>query len=329
MPQESDKHLSKLLVQTLILGCLTACTATPKHTAIQSDASRPVPNDFTLRRTGTLTDPRASEISGLAVSGLSDDRLWMVNDSGNSAALLAFSRQGEFQASITTDSRNRDWEALSGFQLNNQSYLLVADTGDNLTEHAQYTLSIFLEPDIALDPAEPHADQTLKPISRINFVYPDGMHDCEAVAVSVADQSILLISKGRSTRSIYTLPLELNNSQGILTATRIGTLATLQQSLGDQLIGNVVGVDLSQATALDINEAGDIAYLLTYRGIYRWTRLPEKQTWGEVMSRPPQRLARHSLAQAEAMALTNENGHLFIVSEKIPSPILQLMPAEQ
>jgi len=289
---------------------------------------------YVQRRAGNLDDTRAQEVSGMATSNTNSNRLWMINDSGNSAELMAFDTRGKLTTSFATTLTNRDWESLSSFSIGDKHYLLVADTGDNLRAHPNYTLSLFLEPD---DEMVEHSfrvgsasKRVLKPIRITRFVYPDGRHNSEAVAVSVVDRKIVLLTKAGTNAGVYSLPLVVDPdpkaTYNTLIAKRLGTLRAPQQTVTDRLIGGIAGVDLSQATGLEINAEGDTAFLLTYRGIYRWTRESFKQNWGNVMSQPPELITRHSLAQAEAIALTKNTGQIYVVSENLPSPILELSP---
>jgi len=290
--------------------------------------------DYSVKRTGNLADPIAQEVSGMAVSNQNSDRLWMINDSGNSAEIMAFDKLGKRVTSFATTLTNRDWESLSSFSIGDKNYLLVADTGDNLRAHPHYTVSLFLEPDNAMVlhsiRVGKAAKRVLEPIVTMRFIYPDGKHNSEAVAVSAVDRKIIIVAKAANNPGIYSIPLRLKpntwEENEIITATHLGTLSAPAQSMGDRLIGQISGVNLSQATGLEISAEGNAAFMLTYRGIYGWIRQSLEQPWGEILSQPAKLISRHSLAQAEAIALSKNTAKLYVVSENLPSPILELTP---
>lgn len=301
--------------------------------------SIPIPEQrrYKVERIGNLDHRLAQEVSGLAVSNHQMNRFWMINDSGNSSDFLTFDLHGNFITSFATGLTNRDWEDLAGFSLDNTHYLLVGDIGDNLRVHPHYSLSLFIEPDentvLHSYRVGTAGKRQLEPIVTTRFVFPDGKHNCEAMAVSLADRQIILITKSGDNAGVYTLPLKLEADEEspdkIVTATKVGNLSTIPQSTTDRIIGNIAGVNLAQATALEINAESNTAFLLTYRGVYRWVRQSIEQDWGSVFSQPAQLLTRHSMTQAEAIALSNKTGQIYVISENIPSPILQLTPVLQ
>lgn len=83
------------------------------------------------------------EASGIAVSPKDSRFLWAINDSGGTAELHLFNTDGTERGQVkVTGANNLDWEDLASFTLDGKSWLLIADTGDNLGIRKTVTLQI-------------------------------------------------------------------------------------------------------------------------------------------------------------------------------------------
>ena len=262
----------------------------------------------------SITDPRLPEISGLASSLLGRSRLWAINDSGQPAELFAIDHNGQVEDVFSVTVPHRDWESLTSFEINGLSMLLLSDTGDNLGIFGQYQLHVLAEPDTPSTQLP-----SLTPLNTMTFQYPDGAHNSEAVAVDEVNQQIVLVTKTQNIRHVYTLPLTLTPQSEIQTAYYEGPLASIPRSALDNIALALTGIDLSVVTELEIDRYGN-AWALTYRGVYLWTKADE-ESWGAAFARPPTLITRHSLRQAEAMALIEGSAELVITSEKLPAPL--------
>ncbi len=320
----------------------------------QSVQSRPVelqPGDEQR-----LTTHRAGQTNGTAAldTAATQPTLWAINDSGNEPLLFAVSTQGVVQARFRLPVTNRDWESLSAVRYAGESWLVLADTGDNLEQHDQYRLHFIKEPAIAEAPTGGTTSASTIPlISDIRSVVFDYAalpsnyiatthHNVEAMGVSAVEGLLYFVTRHATRALVFTLPLEealnaartgLDISKSItpsMTARFEGELIELKQHPVDQLAGRVVGVKLSQVTGLEFGADGGFAYVLTYRGVYRFLLMPKSdQRWFEV---PPVSVIRQTLRQSEAIAIvTSTNGNtpgrgelLFFSSEKLPAPIIRL-----
>jgi len=324
-----------LIAFTILMCCLTGCQSTApagENATTASEPSAPTeppapvvdepvdpspdPDQF-LVEAATIVDSRLPEISGLAVSGVDDSRLFAVNDSGQDPLLFSLDREGRVTEEYAVSLPMRDWEALTAFTDNGESWLMLADTGDNLGVFTEYRLYFFDEPDAPASVTGP-----LEPAATLRFRYPDGSRNSEAVAVDMTNRLIILITKSRPERRIYSLPLQLETSIDPAIATFIGTLADIPKTTLDMITAGLTGVDLSMVTELEIDQSGN-AWALTYRGVYRW-RLEAGNDWGSAFSAPPDLVTRHTLTQAEAMGLSPSSNTLIFTSERLPAPIVEL-----
>ncbi|MES2524640.1 MAG: hypothetical protein V4617_18235 [Gemmatimonadota bacterium] len=153
--------------------------------------------------TGTLGDRKLVESSGLTVSSadanLRAGVLWSNNDSGNDETLFAMDSAGRALARWrVTGATNADWEAISTGACADGPCLYIADVGDNSARRRKVTIWRVPEPIVVSDPDRSN-DKSPKPsdtapAERLDFVYPDGAHDVEAIWVS-PDTSVWLVTK--------------------------------------------------------------------------------------------------------------------------------------
>lgn len=289
-----------------------------------------------LTKAGTIQATRLREASGMAFSGNEPGLIWLVNDSGNAAELFAVDTTGRHLATVKLDTRNRDWEDLSQFNLNGESFLLIADIGDNLRTQKQYRLHIVSEPQLDTRSVANSAT-SIAPVVSLDLTFPDGSHNSEAAAVA-NDGYLYLITKA-SQPAVYRAPLVETFSNWLnrptassitdvepvlpLQAEFIGRFRkpTLTPALA--LIKTLTGVDLGSVTALDFDSNLGEAWILTYRSIYR---LPATASgdWQAVMTGKPERFTGHDLAQAEALAFSPNGQYIYATSEGVGSRLLKI-----
>ncbi len=149
-----------------------------------------------------LKDDRITESSGLAASLRKPGYFWTHNDSGDEPELYAFDRKGHKTGRVSlSDVKAVDWEDVAAFSIEGDSWMVVADTGDNAQKRKSVTLFFLSEP----DPDEKKSKA--KPISMV-CKYPDGAMNCEAVAVDLKQKQIWFVTKSALPYAvIYTLPL--------------------------------------------------------------------------------------------------------------------------
>jgi len=334
-----------LLTLTVLAACQYSAAGSPEIER-HSDDPRALPlvasqqdsaMRFARRYNGKITESALNEISGMAASQRDPDVLWVINDSGHTASLFAIDHDGNLLAEFVTGIANRDWESMTSLTLDDQPYLVLGDSGDNLGIHDQYQLHLFVEPELP----RVSDQQTLQPVATTKFVYTDGHRNSEAIAWSPADNQMLLISKEPHNAAVYAI--ELANKpepDSVFSAQRLGSVATPPQSISDNLLSNLAGVEMSQITGLEIDANSEKAYVLTYRGIYVYTRRTliansadqmttsshQLEDWATAFNRTPTLLSRHTLSQAEALALSPHTNELWFTSENLPAPLWRLTP---
>ena len=97
-------------------------------------------------------------------------------------------------------------------------------------------------------------------------------------------------------------------------------------SLESRLAATFADVDLNHVTALSIDHNRDVAWLLTYRNILRFSRRAN-QSWVQALAGQGLRAYRHNLEQAEALGVSAD-GLVWFTSEGESAP-LWVLPAGQ
>lgn len=192
-PSASSRALALPGVLLLALTGFLAPTA-PAGEPTPGDA-----DDLSSKRLAVVQDPRIDEASGMVVSGLHPDHVWIVNDSGGGELVYGVDGSGRTVAELTLgDIYNRDWEAMApGVDDGGDPALWIADIGDN---DAQWdSLRVYR----ISEPAELGVQDA--PWRRVTLRYPDGAHNAEALLVD-AEGRLFVVTKEAIGAGIYATP---------------------------------------------------------------------------------------------------------------------------
>lgn len=264
-----------------------------------------------------FADPALPEASGMAVSPSDPSFLWLINDSGCPATIHLADRSGRARGVVRlAGARNIDWEDLAAFRWKGRSWLLVADVGDNEAVRKGGG-SLYFVPEPEMPRNGDLLDVAPETIGRVEFRYPDGPRDCEAVAVDVPGGSIFLLSKRDKKPRLYRLPLERPGGGGMETAEFLGE--TLVPPVPEGMPFHPYG---KQPTAMDFSRDGRTAAVLTYQGVFV-IRRGEKESWSEAFARPWETVGSHRLTQAEAIAFEPDGKAILVTSEGVGAPLLK------
>ena len=290
------------------------CACSPPEAGPQGDSPRPA-----MIVAGQLAEKELVEASGLARSQRQPGLLWSINDGGSRPRIYALDEYGSHAGRIRLEeARNRDWEDISSFTLDGEPYLLVADVGDNDAKRKKVSLYVVAEPDLAED------DKVkLKPAWRIDFRYPDGPRDVEAVAVDIANERVIMLTKRDLPPVLYEVPLR-PAADATLTATRLGTIKSLPPPTRQDLEQAIFTKDWHwQATGMDLSADGGLAVILTYRAVYVYRRGPGESLY-ESLSGRPYGLGLGNFRDAESVAFSADGESIFVTVERRHAPLLRI-----
>lgn len=268
-----------------------------------------------------LDEPALREVSGLAMSRLNHQQLWVLNDGGHSPTLYALDTNGQSLARLKVrGQRNRDWEDMASFSWKGKHWLVVADIGDNSARHKKYYLHFIEEPVLP----EKFSKLKIKPKFSITFNYPDGPRDAEAIAFDPISEELLILSKRDDPGQLYSLslPTLFKKPHKKHTAKALGSLPwdgdvpTLATLLSDPKRVVTHGM----ATALDISDDGLRAVILGYQQAMLLQRTAQ-QSWAEasITALPP-----HWLKQAESISFSHDQQSVYLSTEGRDPQLLQM-----
>ncbi|MCH8059662.1 MAG: hypothetical protein IIA11_04300 [Proteobacteria bacterium] len=279
-----------------------------------ADADKLPQGGSPIEVTGYLQYESLDEASGLARSYKNADQLWVINDD-DGPILYAINTIGAKLGKVNlVKASNRDWEDLASFSLEGQAYLVIADIGDNLRRRKIVTLYVVEEPDI---------DQGKTDVAwRIDFSYPEGPTDAEAIAVDVAGRRILVLSKRNIPAVLYAVPLMPDTNDTVI-ATRLGEIDSLPQPSQRDTRNAADSGWYWQPTAMDISADGGSALILTYRGIYHYSRNND-EPWIDTLRNRPLGLNLGKYRNAEAIAFAPNDNLAFVTIEKMHAPLLRI-----
>ncbi|MBN1918830.1 MAG: hypothetical protein JW889_13070 [Verrucomicrobia bacterium] len=165
-------------------------------------------------RVGTVAHGAIKEASGIVASRHNLNVLWVHNDSGDSARVLAMNTQGTHLGIYTiTGAGAVDWEDIaigpgpaagsgpagSGPAGN---YLYLGDIGDN---NAVRTggVCVYRVPEPAVDAHQDPVSVAVTGAVAITLRYPDGPRDAETLMVDPANGDIYIVSKREAKSRVY------------------------------------------------------------------------------------------------------------------------------
>ena len=290
---------------------LAACE--PPEPTTDPDAPRP-----SMVVAGQLQSEEIVEASGLARSQRDPALLWTMNDGGSKPRLYAIDTEGAHNGRIKLEeAKNRDWEDLSSFRIGEQSYLLVADTGDNDAKRDHVQLYVVPEPDLELD------DKVrMEPAWTVKFEYPGGPRDAEAVAVDPEDQRVLVLTKRTWPPELYDVPL--TPGDGPAAATLLGTIQSLPAPTRNDMQNASFTKDWHwQPTSMDLSPDGELAVILTYRAIYVYRLDPSKELF-ENLNGTAYALGLGNFPGAESVVFSADSESIFVTLEGRRAPLIRI-----
>ncbi len=285
----------------LVIACLSAMT-------IGDDAAG------TAKEVCIVQDPLITEASGLAVCRTTKDAVWIHNDSGDVPRLFLVGLNGTTQGIVNVkDVIATDWEDMCSFELDNESWLLIGDIGDNQRIRGATSpacqLLLLKEPKLKrVRSSKMAVESTVEVVRTIEFQFPDGPQDCESLAVDTVSGTILLVTKTDPLHSaLYSLPLTISAGKETLTAERLAPLS------------------VPYATAMDISSDGRrLAIVNMFSGVLLTRNDPKKESWADAGSKPVTVLTLPIRKQGESVCFTADGNSLLLNSEGTSQPLWQI-----
>ncbi len=145
------------------------------------------------------------ETSGLYCP--SDDRIYTINDSGNSAVVYQLDAQGNIVQATNVDHSNVDWEAVTG----DDEHLYIGDIGNNRGERADINVLVVDK-------------NTFGKRRVLNIEYANNRaqnislkHDFDGEALVSFEDKLILFSKSWLTNNLHVYALSKTQEQQLIT----------------------------------------------------------------------------------------------------------------
>lgn len=255
-----------------------------------------------------VRDDRLLEVSGLSLSRKAPGRVWMHNDSGDGAHLLAVEDGRVVADLVMGDERVFDAEDVAiADDRAGRAWLYLADTGDNRLQRKNGVVVLRTpEPQLETLPhGAPSVTITAGEVERLLLRYPTGPRDTEAIAVDPLRQELILISKGRDgVNRVFTTPLSGFGR---------GASAPVMATQAGQL-------HLGLVTAADLSPDGLWLLVRTYTDAWAWPRRPEQRV-ADAMLGPACKVPLIEEPQGEAVAWAPDANGYYTISEGYGQPL--------
>lgn len=281
-------------------------TTTPTSTSMPGSTLAPGETACTayqsITTAGVVASPDLVEASGMAASRSQPGVVWAHNDSRDGARVYAIGPNGEDLGGFDIAGASAfDWEDMAAGPGADAaaSSLYFGDIGDNFSIRGG-RITVYRVP-------EPDPVALVGPIEgavALEYVYPDGTHNAEALFV--ADGSIYIITKDQEEARVYrgsTTPA----GSGVETLEFVTTLA-----LGNEVSGATMSWD------------GATIAFRGYNSVWMWHRDPGT-TIAETLTAEPCNAPSPDEVQGEAIAFLSDNAYA-TVSEG-SNPDLFLIPS--
>jgi len=246
-----------------------------------------------------VNDAALNEISGIAASYAQGSSVWTEEDSGNENKLYLIGNNGSTIATMRMVSvNNRDWEdmSLSNGPLLNVHYLYLADIGDN--KFSQPTKYIYRFPEPSLANVSLPFTGEIAQVEKMEFNYPDGIKNSEAVMVDPVTLDIYVISKeGQAVVYVARYPQDISKT---FTMRKLGTLP------------------ISDVTAADISPDGKEILLKNYAVVLYWKKA-NNESITDLLQQIPQRAPYVPEPKGESICWATDGSGYFTTSEIIDS----------
>lgn len=305
-----------LVAVTLLGGChkkpktpssatnpITSATtaATPTDTVRWvSYTANDAPGDTTLfgqpQLMGIMTDSDLTEASGLAPSQRNPGYLWTEEDSGNPNQIQLLRRDGSVAARYTIEgATNRDWEdiVVGPGPKPGESYIYLADIGDNRLRYPEKIIYRFPEPSIT-GQALPYTGLVAQ-AEAIRLTLPDGPQNAEAMLLDPSTRDLFILSKSDHSK-LYQAPYP----QSLTQTTPMTCL---------------LAIPFEKVTSAGISPDNRGILIRTYSQLFYYPRRTGESI-PDALKRTPQRLPLANEPQGEAVGWAIDGSGYYTTSEK-------------
>ena len=261
-----------------------------------------------------LADREISESSGLVLSDRNPDCFWTHNDSGDAARLFLVHRDGRTIARLKVAGANAiDWEDIAFTTIEGSPKIIIGDIGGNAQKRNHVTLYVLSEPKFLFDASKPAhpIESTARVETSVDVTFEGGVTNYEGIAVDHAGKSILIFEKALLGGRVYSLPLPELSKKKTVTQAKL-----------------IAKTSIPIACACDISADSKSIVVVTYQvGCLITRRTKDDGTiedWSEALKREPIVFPLPRMRQTEAVCFSKDAKSIFLTSEQLPTPIIEM-----
>lgn len=247
-----------------------------------------------------------NESSGLAASRENPGVFWTMND-GSEPILYAFDRTGKQRGRVrVTGAKAYDWEglALGPGPICGRPYLYIGDIGDNRGKRKSITVYRIREPKLT--------DKVSERAEQLEFTYPDGPHDAEALLIHPQTGDLYIVIKTKEKVSaVYKTKAPLRSGR----LSHISNVDLPDGSFLTMLVGRI--------TDGSISPDGKRVVLCDY--VRGWEALvPAKGGFDAVWKSRWRAVDLDARAQGEGIAYRHDSRAILATSEGAEFPLIEV-----
>ena len=244
---------------------------------------------------GKVSDPALDEISGIISSINNPGMFWVHNDSGDDAKVYLIDSAANLICTYQLEGVEAvDIEDIAWVELNGQSFVVLADIGDNLAKRTNLSLYIFPEPVIKAGVKADSISRSFISIKHLN--YPGKARDAEAIFIDPLDKQFYLISKRELRSSLYSAEIFKEDKPNYILKPRLSFPFTF-------------------ITAADISPKRDAVVMKNLTSIFYWP-LDSKASLVEALKHQPLPIPYEPEPQGEAITFDRKSDGIFTISER-------------
>ena len=258
---------------------------------------------------GRLSSPLLKEVSGVAVSQIHNNILYVHNDSGDSSRFFAITPQGKL---VTTYYFKAKYNGLAGVldcediavgagPVKGQAYVYLADIGDNFAWRPSIQVYRFKEPALKQNADTLNADM-------LTLTYPDGRHDAETIMIDPLAKQLYIISKREDSVGIYSCTLNFKNNTNTILQKQ-GKLHVENNHKKNWIVSGAISQDGSQVL------------LKSLEHVYYWKRQGNEPIYTTLQRAPKMQTAFISHGQEEGISFSPDGNGYYITAEGTGSSI--------
>ncbi|MCC5946069.1 MAG: hypothetical protein JJT94_14160 [Bernardetiaceae bacterium] len=238
------------------------------------------------------------ESSGIASGRKNEGVVYIHEDSGNRPVIFVYDEKGLHLGNIVLQgAQNRDWEDIAVGEIDGETYIFVADFGDNRAVREHVRLYIIPEPDLSeVRFSEEPFEVIISDFETVRYAYPDGPRDAETLMFDPMTKDLIIVTKREVNVHVYQMRYPYNQEE-INTVIFRGALP------------------FRTIVAGDISPDGNEILIKDYGRIFYWKNL-ENNIIKTMFVQTPEIVAYIPEVQGEAVGWSADGDSYFTISER-------------